>query len=41
MGALVRAHGEAVAAYVECQRRHAAAVEAYEAMRYRVSGEEI
>jgi hypothetical protein len=39
MGALVRAHGDTVAAYLECQRRHAAAVSSYEALRRGISGE--
>jgi hypothetical protein len=33
MGSLAIAEGEAVGAYAECQRRHAAAVEAYEKAR--------
>ena len=39
MGALAIADGEAVAAYAECQRRHKAAVAAYEAMRPTIKGE--
>lgn len=39
MGALAVAHGEVVAAYGECQRRHAASVAAYEAVRHEMNGE--
>jgi hypothetical protein len=39
MGALAIADGEAVAAYAECQRRHAAAVAAHEASRAIINGE--
>ena len=39
MGALAIADGEAVAAYAECQRRHAAAVAAHEASRATINGE--
>lgn len=38
MGTLAIAHGETVTAYAECQRRHAAGVEAYEAARRTVNG---
>jgi hypothetical protein len=39
MGALAIADGEAVSAYAECQRRHTAAVAAYEAARASINGE--
>lgn len=39
MGALAIADGEAVAAYAECQRRHAAVVAAHEASRATINGE--
>lgn len=39
MGTLAVAHGETVSAYAQCQRRHAAAVAAYEAARTTINGE--
>lgn len=39
MGTLAIAHGETVAAYAECQRRHAATVAAYAAARETLNGE--
>jgi hypothetical protein len=39
MGALAIAHGETVAAYAECQKRHGAAVAAYGAARTAINGE--
>lgn len=40
MGSLAIADGEAVSAYAECQKRHAAAVEAYGHARATVNGQE-
>jgi hypothetical protein len=40
MGALAIVHGETVAAYAECQQRHAAAVAAHAAARATINGDE-